>query len=129
MSEHFDKETVELIRHVLTTTHFPYDGSFYDQKDGRRGISSGPSRGKPVCGVMWQCRQDVLWVFLKHLNNIHPNITFTTFKRNTADLRRSDKQESRWCPGTRYIGSPFTWISTSTTGLNTLHRNRPFEVP
>jgi hypothetical protein len=28
------KQTVDLFRHVLTTTYFLYDGSFYDQKDG-----------------------------------------------------------------------------------------------
>jgi hypothetical protein len=30
----FSKQTVDLFRHVLTTTYFLYDGSFYDQKDG-----------------------------------------------------------------------------------------------
>jgi hypothetical protein len=29
-----NKQTVDLFRHVLTTTYFLYDGSFYDQKDG-----------------------------------------------------------------------------------------------
>jgi hypothetical protein len=30
----FNKQTVDLIRHVLTTMYFLYDDSFYDQKDG-----------------------------------------------------------------------------------------------
>jgi hypothetical protein len=33
LSQHLYKQTVSLIRHVLTTTHFQYDGSCYDQKD------------------------------------------------------------------------------------------------
>jgi hypothetical protein len=34
LSQHLDEQMVCLIRHVLTTTYFLYNGSFYDQKDG-----------------------------------------------------------------------------------------------
>jgi hypothetical protein len=34
LSRQFHKQTAYLIRHVLTTTYFLSDGSFYDQKDG-----------------------------------------------------------------------------------------------
>jgi hypothetical protein len=34
LSQHLHKQTLSLIRHVLTTTYFLYEGSFYDQKDG-----------------------------------------------------------------------------------------------
>jgi hypothetical protein len=34
LSAKFSKQTVDLFRHVLTTTYFLYDGSFYDQNDG-----------------------------------------------------------------------------------------------
>jgi hypothetical protein len=34
LSAKFNKQTVDLFRHVLTNTYFLYDGSFYDQKDG-----------------------------------------------------------------------------------------------
>jgi hypothetical protein len=40
LTSKFSKQTVDLFRHVLTTTYFPYDGSFYDQKDG---VAMGPS--------------------------------------------------------------------------------------
>jgi hypothetical protein len=33
LSQHLHKQTLSLIRHVLTTTYFLYEGSFYDQKD------------------------------------------------------------------------------------------------
>jgi hypothetical protein len=33
LSQHLDEQMVVLIRHVLTTTYFLYNGSFYDQKD------------------------------------------------------------------------------------------------
>jgi hypothetical protein len=33
LSQHLHKQTVNLLRQVLTTTYFLYDGSFYDQKD------------------------------------------------------------------------------------------------
>jgi hypothetical protein len=33
LSAKFNKQTVDLFRHVLTTKYFLYDGSFYDQKD------------------------------------------------------------------------------------------------
>jgi hypothetical protein len=34
LSEKFDKHAVDLFRHILTTTYFLYDSSFYNQKDG-----------------------------------------------------------------------------------------------
>jgi hypothetical protein len=34
LSAKFKKQTFDLFRHVLTTTSFLHDGSFYDQKDG-----------------------------------------------------------------------------------------------
>jgi hypothetical protein len=45
LSQHFRKQTVDLIRHVLTTTYFLFDGSFYGQKDGE-------AMGSPLAPVV-----------------------------------------------------------------------------
>jgi hypothetical protein len=37
LSQHFDKQTLALLRHVLTTAYFLYYGSFYDQRNSAMG--------------------------------------------------------------------------------------------
>jgi hypothetical protein len=34
LPQNFHEQTVDLIRHVLSTTYFLFNGSFYEQKDG-----------------------------------------------------------------------------------------------
>jgi hypothetical protein len=51
LSAKFNKQTVDLFRHVLTTTYFLYDGSFYDQKDG---VALG-SPLAPVIANFYKC--------------------------------------------------------------------------
>jgi hypothetical protein len=34
LSQHFSKEILALLRHVLTSTYFSVDGQFYEQTDG-----------------------------------------------------------------------------------------------
>jgi hypothetical protein len=34
LSQHFQKETTDLIQYILTTTYFVHDGRFYEQTDG-----------------------------------------------------------------------------------------------
>jgi hypothetical protein len=45
LSAKFNKQAVDLFRHVLTTTYFFYDVSFYDQKDG-------VAKGSPLAPVI-----------------------------------------------------------------------------
>jgi hypothetical protein len=94
---------VDLIKLVLTSTYFLYNGSFYEQKDGvtmgsplalvianfymenfeKQAISSAakkPTRWYRYVDdtfVVWPHGRDELQRFLKHLNSIHQNIAFT----------------------------------------------------
>jgi hypothetical protein len=103
LSQHLDKQMVVLVRHVLTTTYFLYNGSFYDQKDGaamgsplapvvanfymehfeEQAMSSAtrkPTRWYRYVDdtfVVWPHGKTELHGFLQHLNNIHLNIKFT----------------------------------------------------
>jgi hypothetical protein len=102
-SGRFQRQTVDLIKHVLTSTYFLYNGSFYKQKDGvamgsplapvianfymehfeKQAISSVVK--KPTSWyryvddmfVLWSHGKDELERLLKHLNSIHQNIAFT----------------------------------------------------
>jgi hypothetical protein len=103
LSRQFHKQTVDLIRHMLTTTYFHLDGSFYHQINGvavgspltpvvancyvehfeQQAVSSAIK--KPAWWfrfvddtfVVWPHGKDELQEFLRHLNSIHPNFTFT----------------------------------------------------
>ena len=99
----FDKDTVNLFHHVLTSTYFKYDGQFFEQRDGvamgsplspvianfymedfeEKALSSAPLR--PKCFfryvddtfIIWPHGPDQLKHFLDHMNSQHPNILFT----------------------------------------------------
>jgi hypothetical protein len=99
----FHDRTTSLFRYVLTTTYFLYYGAFYDQMDGvSMGLPLAPvianfymehfeqlavslAHKKPAYWyryvddtfVVWPHGKEELQEFLKHLNNIHPNIKFT----------------------------------------------------
>jgi hypothetical protein len=94
LSQHLHKQTVSLIRHVLTTTYSLHEDSFYDQKDGvvmgsplapvvanlymehfeRQALSlviKKPThwyRSVDDTFVVWPHGKDELQEFLKHLN-------------------------------------------------------------
>jgi hypothetical protein len=103
LSAKFNKQTVDLFRHILTTTYFLYDGSFYYQKDGvamcsplapvianfyvehfkQKAISAEikkPARWYRYVNdifVVWSHGKDDLQDFLQHLNNTHKSNEFT----------------------------------------------------
>jgi hypothetical protein len=121
LSQHLHKQTLNLIRNVLTTTYFLYDGSFYDQKGGvamgsplapvvanlymehfeHQALSSAiktPTRWYRYVDdtfVVWPHEKDELQEFLKHLNNIHPNIKFTMEMEQNKTLPFLDIMVSR----------------------------------
>jgi hypothetical protein len=121
----FSKQTVELFRHVLTTTYFFYDGSFYDQKYGvamgsplapviadfymehfeQMAISTAikkPTRWYRYVGdifAVWPHGKDDLQDFL-HLNNIHKSIQFTMETEQDRTLPFLDVLVSRRLDGT-----------------------------
>jgi hypothetical protein len=103
LSQHLDEQMVVLITHVLTTTYFLYNVSFYYQKDGiamgsplapvmpnfylkhseQQALSSAtrkPTRWYRYLDDTFIVRphgKNELYDFLQHLNNIHPNIKFS----------------------------------------------------
>jgi hypothetical protein len=53
LSAKFNKQTVDLFRHVMTTTYFLYDGSFYNQDGVAMGSHLAPvvaSQMVQICG-------------------------------------------------------------------------------
>jgi hypothetical protein len=54
LSINFNKQSVEIFRHVLTTTYFLYDGSFCDQKHGVAMGSPGSSHSQLIHGAFWK---------------------------------------------------------------------------
>jgi hypothetical protein len=120
LSQRLDEQMVVLIRHILTTTYFLYNGSFCDQKEGvamvsllapvmayfymehfeQQAISS--AKRKPTqwyryvddTFVVWPHGRNKLHGFL-HLNNIHPNIKFTMEVEQNGSLPFLDVLVSR----------------------------------
>jgi hypothetical protein len=103
LTQHFNNQTLILIRQVLTTTYFLYSGSFYNQREGiAMGLPLAPVIGSFYVGffelqaislaakkpahwyrhmdntfVLWTYGKEELQEFLQHLSGIHPNIKFT----------------------------------------------------
>ncbi|XP_071447161.1 uncharacterized protein [Hetaerina americana] len=99
----FDEKTVDLFRHVLTSTYFLYNGKFYEQVEGvpmgsplspaianfymedfeERALRTAPLRAKyffryvDETFIMWPHGTEALTEFLGHMNCVHPNIQFT----------------------------------------------------
>jgi hypothetical protein len=97
LSHHFGEDVLALLKHVLTSTYFCFDGQFYEQTDGvAMGSSLSPvianffmedfeknaieqTTHKPVCWfryvdgtfVIWPHGQEKLEDFLNHLNGLH----------------------------------------------------------
>jgi hypothetical protein len=118
--QHLDEQMVVLVRHVLTTMYFLYNGSFYDQKDGvtmrsplapvvanfymehfeQQAISSTTRKSTwwyryvDDTFVVWPHGKE-LYDFLQHLNNIHPNIKFTMEVEQDGSLPFLDVLVSR----------------------------------
>jgi hypothetical protein len=125
LSQHLDEQMVVLVRHVLTTMYFLYNGSFYDQKDGvtmrsplapvvanfymehfeQQAISSTTRKSTwwyryvDDTFVVWPHGKKELYDFLQHLNNIHPNIKFTTEVEQDGSLAFLDVLVSRRLDG------------------------------
>jgi hypothetical protein len=125
LSAKFNMQTVDLFRHVLTTTYFLYDGSFYDQKDGvamglplapvianfymehfeQKAISAAikkPARWYRYVDdifTMWSHGKDDLQDFLLHLNSIHKSIKFTMEIEHVRTLLFLDVLVSRRLDG------------------------------
>jgi hypothetical protein len=102
LSGRYQMQTVDLIKHVLTSTYFLCNGSFYEQKDGvamgsplapvianlymehfvKQAISSAAKKPTTWCRyvddtfVVRPHGKDERQTFLKHLNSIHQNIAF-----------------------------------------------------
>jgi hypothetical protein len=102
LTKHIPASVADLIRHILTTTYFLYDSTFYEQTDGlAMGSPLAPviadicmekferealrPAKKPAhwyrhvddTFVVWLHGREALQEFLCHLNNIHNNIRFT----------------------------------------------------
>ncbi|XP_071439457.1 uncharacterized protein [Hetaerina americana] len=99
----FDEKTVDLFRHVLTSTYFLYNGKFYEQVEGvpmgsplspaianfymedfeERALRTAPLRPKYFFRyvddtfIVWPHGTEALTEFLGHMNSVHPNIQFT----------------------------------------------------
>jgi hypothetical protein len=126
LSAKFNKQTVDLFKHVLTNTYFLYDGNFYDQKGGvalglppaavianfymeyfqQKSISTAikkPARWhRHVDDIfaVWSHGKDDLQDFLQHLNNIHKGIKFTMEAEQDRTLPFLDVLASRRLDGT-----------------------------
>jgi hypothetical protein len=121
LSQHLDEQMVVLVRHVLTTTYILYNGSYNDQKDGvamgsalvpvvanfymelfkQQAVSSAtrnPTRWYRYVDdtfVVWPHVKNELHGFLRHLNNIHPNMKFTMEVEQNGSLPFLDVLMSR----------------------------------
>ncbi|XP_071445600.1 uncharacterized protein [Hetaerina americana] len=97
----FNEKTVDLFRHVLTSTYFLYNGKFYEQVEGvpmgsplspaianfymenfeERALRTAPLRPKYFFRyvddtfIVWPHGSEALTEFLSHMN--HPNIQLT----------------------------------------------------
>jgi hypothetical protein len=112
LEQHFKKDILRLICHVLTTSYFSYNGQFYEQIDGvTMGSPLSPiitnsymedfeeraldlTTHKPLCWfryvdnifVIWPQRPDKLKDFLNHLNSIHQCIQFSMESETEGNL-------------------------------------------
>ncbi|XP_071450368.1 uncharacterized protein [Hetaerina americana] len=96
----FDEKTVDLFRHVLTSTYFLYNGKFYEQVEvgsplspaianfymedfEERALRTAPLRPKYFFRyvddtfIVWPHGPEALTEFLGHMNSVHPNIQLT----------------------------------------------------
>jgi retron-type reverse transcriptase len=106
LSHHFEDDVLALFKHALTSTHFCFDGQFYEQTDGvAMGSPLSPVIAnffmesfekkaieqvthKPVCWfrcvddtfIIWPHGQKKLTEFLNHLSGLHNKIQFTMGK-------------------------------------------------
>jgi hypothetical protein len=114
-----------LFRHVLTTTYFQWDGSFYEQIDGvamgsplspvvanfymekfeQLAIQSAPLKPRywfryvDDTFVVWSHGEEELVRFLDHLNSVHPKIQFTMEREADNELSFLDVLARRRADG------------------------------
>ncbi|XP_071439029.1 uncharacterized protein [Hetaerina americana] len=108
----FDKKLIELFRHVLPSTYFQYQGTFYEQVEGGpMGSPMSPAianffmedfeekalrmaklrpryffRYVDDTFIVWPHGPAALNEFLEHINSVHPKIRFTMEKEDNGQL-------------------------------------------
>lgn len=117
----FPKDIVSLYEHVLTTTYFQINNTFYEQIDGvamgsplspvvanyymesfeETALETAPQKPShwfryvDDTFVVWSHGEKELEIFLRHLNSIHPRIQFTMEKEANGKLPFLDVLVSR----------------------------------
>jgi hypothetical protein len=121
LKQHFHDQIIGLLKQVLTTTYFMYDGAFYDKNDGvamgsplapvianyymehfeQQALSRAPRiptqwyRYVDDTFVVWPHGEEELREFLDQLNSIHHNIKFTMKVEKNRSLPFLDVLVSR----------------------------------
>lgn len=86
MSQHIPAEVKDLIRHVLTTTYFLFDGTFYE-------LTNGVAMGSPLAPIvvkiyMKKFEQEVLSTAKKQSTHWYRNVDDTFWPHGKETLPR-----------------------------------------